>query len=175
MCILTRLINRMSQTASAAKKTSRTSSKRGWSWLRSAASRKASLPDYLTTEPQLSSILDPFNLPLDVTDWGVHATLTFRGSPFNYEIRGAPSPSWSLTKPASLSLRYIRSRSWRRRFVENVKKKNKSSQRSQSGNGFNRNSPLDWSRPTAGQATLTMSRPDATRGSSGSPHLRVVK
>ena len=52
-----------------------------------ARHEEASLPEYLTSEPQLVlNISTRFNLPLDITDWGVHATLTFRGSAFNCEI-----------------------------------------------------------------------------------------
>ena len=80
----------MSQTASAAEKkeTIENLLEKGMVMITlDARHEEASLPDYLTTEPQLVlNISTRFNLPLDVTDWGVHATLTFRGSPFNCEI-----------------------------------------------------------------------------------------
>ena len=80
----------MSQTASAAEKkeTIENLLEKGMVMITlDARHEEASLPDYLTTEPQLVlNISTRFNLPLDVTDWGVHATLTFRGSAFNCEI-----------------------------------------------------------------------------------------
>lgn len=80
----------MSQTASAAEKkeTIENLLEKGMVMITlDARHEEASLPDYLTSEPQLVlNISTRFNLPLDVTDWGVHATLTFRGSPFNCEI-----------------------------------------------------------------------------------------
>ena len=83
-------MNRMSQTASAAEKkeTIETLLEKGMVMITlDARHEEASLPEYLTSEPQLVlNISTRFNLPLDITDWGVHATLTFRGSAFNCEI-----------------------------------------------------------------------------------------
>ena len=45
------------------------------------------VPDYLRGDAKLRlNISGRFGLPLDIDDWGVHATLTFRGSPFACKI-----------------------------------------------------------------------------------------
>ena len=45
------------------------------------------VPDYLKGDPKLRlNISGRFGLPLDLDEWGVHATLTFRGSPFACKI-----------------------------------------------------------------------------------------
>lgn len=80
----------MSSTASAAEKrdTIETLLEKGMVMITlDARHEEASLPEYLTSEPQLVlNISTRFNLPLEIDDWGVHATLTFRGSPFHCEI-----------------------------------------------------------------------------------------
>ena len=127
-----------------------------------ARHEEASLPDYLTTEPQLVlNISTRFNLPLDVTDWGVHATLTFRGSPFNCEI------PWS-------AIYIMVSHETREPFLfpddipvevvaETIRREREEEEQielsqAKSGNGFNRNSPLRLVETDGpNQATPTMS------------------
>ncbi len=45
------------------------------------------VPDHLRGDPTLRlNISGRFGLPLDVDDWGIHATLTFQGDPFECKL-----------------------------------------------------------------------------------------
>ena len=176
----------MSQTASAAEKkeTIENLLEKGMVMVTlDARHEEASLPDYLTTEPQLVlNISTRFNLPLDVTDWGVHATLTFRGSPFNCEI------PWS-------AIYIMVSHETREPFLfpddipvevvaETIRREREEEEQielseAKSGNGFNRNSPLRLVETDAAESSDSDDEPDpmppAPDSSKKTPHLRVVK
>ena len=48
---------------------------------------EVSVPPHLKGDPMLRlNISGRFGLPLEVDDWGIHATLTFQGDPFECKL-----------------------------------------------------------------------------------------